>query len=193
MVMAMPDGAGMDSLHTVVIDDGHDTWMINPFSGKTKLDDADAARQELPHDCWGFTPQNARITGEATAQGRSCYLVELNRDSVTHTLWLDKETLTVLEGESRDGEGKVRWVLSDFRPVTAEYRHPYKVEMFEGEQLLSTMTVRSVTVDAGLADELFDAERVEPPALDMQELMRRAMEAQGAMEADSLLVPDSLR
>ncbi len=191
--MSLPQGAGMDSLRTVVIDDGHQTWMINPFTGKQKLDEAEAARQELPHDCWGFTPANSRITGEAMAQGRPCYLVELDRDSVTHTLWLDKESLLVREGNSRDGASEVRWVLSDFRPVTPDYQHPYKVEMFDGDQLLSTMTVRSVTVDSQLADGLFNADSVQTPALDMQELMRRAFEAQGAMEADSLAPPDSLR
>jgi outer membrane lipoprotein-sorting protein len=191
MTMQLPEGAGLDSMQTIIIDNGKETWMINPFAGKQKLDEAQAAQQELPHDCWGFTAENSHITGDTTFQDQPCYVVELSRDSVKHRLWLDKESLQVLGGESADGSSAVNWRLSDFRPVTATYKHPYKVEMFEGDVLISTMTVRSVAVNTNLADDLFDVDKVEAPQIDMQELMRRALEAEG-MEADSL-APDSLR
>lgn len=177
MTLHMPAGGLRDGMQTVMIDDGAESWVINSLSGKTKDTEGGGAHAATTQRCWNFTPENSQITGEGTAQGRACYLVELTHEKATHTLWLDQETLRVLQGETRDTEAAVRWVLTDFRAADG-YEHPYKVELYDGDALLAEMRVQSVQTQADLPDELFDPDKVELKPLDMEDLMRRMLQGQ---------------
>jgi outer membrane lipoprotein-sorting protein len=175
MTMHMPSAPGMDGMTTLVINDGQDTWMISPMTGKQKLAPEQARQQQMPRDCWGFTPANSKITGSDTLAGHQCWTVELTQDSITHKLFLDKKSLTVLGGVASEQGTTVRWQLSDFRKVAGEYEHPYKIEMFDGSQLLSTMNVKTVTANTGLPDSLFDASKEEAPQSNMEEMIKKMM------------------
>jgi outer membrane lipoprotein-sorting protein len=179
MSLILPEGTPMQKMETIIIGNGTDTWMMNSISGKRKLSGEEARQQEFGRDCWGFTPENSKLIGEGHAQGKDCWLAELSKDSVTHKLWLDKKTLLVLQGEARQGENTARWVLSDYRKVKGEYEHPYKIEIYQDDQPIATMAVQSIALNTGLSDTLFDPDKMQVQQVDMQELMRRAMEAQG--------------
>jgi outer membrane lipoprotein-sorting protein len=180
MTMHMPGAPGADGMKSVIINDGADAWMISPMTGKQKLPPEQARQQQITRDCWGFTPANSRITGSDTLAGHECWLVEFTEDSVTHTLYLDKNSLLVRGGLATEGGVTVRWQLSDFRKVLDGYEHPYRIEVFDGSQLLSTMTVKSVTVNTGLSDALFDASKEEVPPNNMEEMMRKMLEQQNS-------------
>ncbi|MFZ5433616.1 MAG: outer membrane lipoprotein-sorting protein [Calditrichota bacterium] len=167
---------GMENMQTIVINSGDKAWMFNSFTGKTEMDPEDADQASDFQDCWGFTPENSKVVGSGEAQGRDCWIVDMVRDSVQHKLWLDKERLFVIQGESHDEEAGIRWALSDFRKINGKFDYPHKIEMFDGDEPVSTMTVTSVKINDGLADDLFDPEKVEMKTVDMEELMKQMMQ-----------------
>jgi len=78
----------------------------------------------------------------------------------TPAIWLDPE-YGVVRFISRQqlptGEGVVDLALSEHRPVAGGlYFFPYRQEAFVNGKLLVLVIVRSVTVNGGLADALFD-------------------------------------
>jgi len=165
---------GMDSIQTVVINDGKKAWMFDTVTGKREMDPDEAQQQGDFRDCWDFTPENSKIIGsDKSRDGADCYLVEMERDSVKHKLWLDKDHLRVVQGESHDADASVRWVLSDFRNVTGDYEYPYKIEMFDGDNPLSTMTVNYVKVNEGISDDTFDPDKVKIQTVNMDSLLQQ--------------------
>jgi outer membrane lipoprotein-sorting protein len=178
MEMTMPTAPDdTTKIKMIVISNSKEAYMFSPFTGKRKLPESETRQHNVDTECWDFTPTNSTIVGSDVAQGRDCYLVALNKDSVQHKLWLDKTSLNVLQGISYSGPDSVRWVLSDFRPVIGDYQHPHRVEMYDGSQLISTMTVESIQVNTGLADDLFDPEKVEYTQVDMEKLLEQMMQA----------------
>jgi outer membrane lipoprotein-sorting protein len=194
MEMTMKPPAGADtsgmppSMGTITtISDGKSTWLISPMTGK----------QEVPEkgdpssaNCWGLKFEQAKVTGSETIDGRECWIVESGKpDSITDRYWLDKAKYDVLKGESKDQEGHIlRWSLSDFRPILGAFEYPYKMDVLSGDTVVASMTVSSVAVNTGLADSLFDPDKVEVNQSDLQEMLRKLMQEQGQ---DSTEAPDS--
>ncbi|HEY3294055.1 MAG TPA: hypothetical protein VGL38_01310 [bacterium] len=194
MNMLPPPGAdtsmmasGMGKVTT--ISDGRNTWLISPMVGKQQIPEKGDPSSA---NCWGLKFENARVAGSETVNGRECWIVESGRpDSINDRYWLDKAKFDVLKGESKDGEGHVlRWMLSDFRPVLGHYDYPYKMEVFSGDTVVATMTVRTIAVNTGLSDTLFDADRIEVKKSDMEEMLRQLMQQQGGDTAQEPM-PDS--
>lgn len=175
MTMHVPE-AGMGDMRTIVIDNGKDVWMFHSLTGKRKLTPEEAKDRGEFRECWDFTPENSTIVGSANVGEKECYLVDMTRDGVKHRLWLEKNTLQVIQGEAHDGDASVRWVLSDFRPVFDDYEYPHQIELFDGERTISTLTVKSITVNQGLSDDLFDPDKVEMATPNMDELLQKMLQ-----------------
>jgi outer membrane lipoprotein-sorting protein len=190
MEMTMQAGDSTNPPMTItVISNGTQAWMISPYTGKRQMPEADTRQHNAGTDCWDFTPANSSIGGSDLLQGHDCYIVNLNKDSVQHRLWLDKTSLNVLQGISFSGTDSVRWVLSDFRKIIGDYEYPYKVEMFDGDEVINTMLVESVAVNMALSDTLFDPDKVQVGQVDMQKLLEQMFQGQDSTGGDTLAPP----
>lgn len=174
MTMHVPE-SGLGDIRTVVIDNGADVWVIHSLTGKQKLPPEQAKQRGEFRECWDFTPENSTVVGSESVNGSDCYLVDMTRDDVKHRLWLEKSTGRVIQGEAHSEGESVRWALSDFRIVFDDYEYPHKIELFDGAQTISTMTVKSITVNSGISDDLFDPDKVEMAQPNLEELMKQMM------------------
>jgi outer membrane lipoprotein-sorting protein len=180
MTMDLPKSDGMTvgdslgTLRTVMINNGTEAWMFSPFGGRQKLTQEEAERNAPARDCWGFFPDNARVTGTETMNGRECYVVDVIEEGVATRLWLDKRNFIPVQGESKDSTGteSYRWVHSDFHQIQGDWEYPYLTEMYDGKDLAATMTVKSLEVNQGLPADLFDPEQVHVPSLSIEDLMK---------------------
>lgn len=179
-VAGMPEGMG--SMLVVVIFDGQDTWMISPFTGKTKLTDVQAEEQmhyQTGMNWWKFISDKTKYVGIEKIEDRECYLLELEieRESPYKRIWVDKDRLFLVqaEGDSSDGN-KVRTTFSDFRKAKSSWELPYKIEVFINEVQTMTVLPKSFEVNQGLSDDLFDIDKVEVSGPNMQEMMQNLMQ-----------------
>ena len=185
-LMQFPESAGMpegmDSMLVVVISDGQDTWMISPFVGKKKLTTEQAEEQmqyQTGMNWWKFISDKTKYIGIERIGNRECYLLELEieRESPYKRLWVDKDRLFLIqaEGDSSDGN-KVRTTFSDFRKAKGSWELPYKIEVFINEVQTMTVLTKSLKINQGLPDDLFDVNKVELSGPNMQEMMQNLMQ-----------------
>jgi len=177
-VADMPEGMGMAEMEFIVIYDGKDTWMISPFTGKEKLSDGEKQYQ-TEENWWDWLEGAGKVVGSEQVDGRDCYVVEVEeKEEFPFTrLWLDKKNLTMVKGESKETTGeKMVFVNSDFRRIKGDWEIPCKTEVYMNGRLISTSVVKSLEINKGLSDDLFDPDKVEVKTPDMQEMMRRMMQ-----------------
>ena len=185
-LMQFPESAGMpegmDSMLVIVISDGQDTWMISPFVGKKKLTTEQAEEQmqyQTGMNWWKFISDKTKYIGIERIGNRECYLLELEieRESPYKRLWVDKDRLFLIqaEGDSSDGN-KVRTTFSDFRKAKGSWELPYKIEVFINEVQTMTVLTKSLKINQGLPDDLFDVNKVELSGPNMQEMMQNLMQ-----------------
>ncbi len=176
----MPEGMG--SMLVVVIFDGQDTWMISPFTGKTKLTDVQAEEQmyyQTGMNWWKFISDKTKYVGIEKIGNRECYLLELEieRESPYKRIWVDKDRLFLIqaEGDSSDGNN-IRTTFSDFRKAKGSWELPYKIEVYINEVQTMTVLTKSLEINKGLPDDLFDVNKVEVSGPNMQEMMKNLMQ-----------------
>jgi len=173
MKMNIPEGAGMPAemrnMTNIMIFDGKDLWSINQFAGKTKIEaDADAAKGDQL-SWWKDMPENGEIIGSEKVGDRDCYVVEtwdIDTSSVTGKGenkikgWIEKETLLLIQSEFKGAKDETfKTVNSNFQKVK-NWELPYTTEIYVGEELISKTTIKSIKINQGLSDDLFDADKV---------------------------------
>ncbi len=175
-----PEGTG--GVETITIYDGKDTWMISPFMGKEKLSgDGEKQYQFLrERNWWELISEKAKIVGTEKVGKRVCYVVEIEEEeeSTFTKVWLDKANLILVKGESKKPEEKtVLLVQSDFRKIKGDWEIPYKTEMYVDGEITYTFVIKSIKINKGLSDDLFDPDKVKVKmkGLDIQEMMRKMM------------------
>ena len=165
--MNMPEGTGMPpgmgEIKNIIIFDGKDTWTINQFTGKQKLpSDADSPMKGRI-SWWEDLPENGKIIGSEKVGDRDCYIVEAwskeNKDDKIKG-WVDKNALLLIQMEFQGGEGKTfKVVNSDFKKVE-KWEMPYTIEVFSGGKLMTKTIIKTLNINQGLSDDLFDADKV---------------------------------
>jgi len=172
----MPEG--MKGMETVIIYDGKDTWMISPFMGKKKLSGEEENQYQREKDWWKLVSEKAKIVGTEKVDKRECYVVEMEegKESPFTRLWLDKKNLNLTKGESKGPkEETIVWIHSDFRKIKGDWEMPYKREIYMDGELMSTFLVKSIEINKGLSDDLFDPNKVKVKGFDVEEMMRKMM------------------
>lgn len=160
----MPEGKG--SILVIAIFDGQDTWMISPFTGKTKLTIEQAEEQmyyQTGMNWWKFISNKTKYVGTEKVNDIECYLFELEieRKSPYKRIWVDKDRLFLIQAKGKNSSGdNIRTIFSDFRKVKGNWEFPYKVEAFINEKLMITVLVRSFEINQGLSDDLFDVNKI---------------------------------
>jgi outer membrane lipoprotein-sorting protein len=147
--------------HTILINDGRESWMMSPFAGRRKM----PAGPEAPKtdDWWSMITEKARVTGEERVNGREAYVIRIEgeKGGPEARMWVEKKDLTLLKAESAQEGRTANWVFSDFKRA-GEWELPYRTEMFADGKLSAVTVVRSVDLNKGLPDDLFDLKRPMP-------------------------------
>lgn len=173
------EGAGMPGgMETVTIYDGKDTWMISPFTGKQKISDLGGNQNQVQSNWWDYISENSTITGSEEVSGRECHVISVSGNAPFDKLWLDKNSFDMVKAEFSGAGGTMLLVYSDFRKVKGDWDMPYKTEMYQGKSLFSTSVTKSIEVNKGLSDELFDANKVQMKASSMEDMMKQMMQGQ---------------
>ena len=174
--MSMPNmPKGMGGMETIIISDGKETWTISSFAGKQKLPEGDEVKHQGNLGWWDSFSKEAEITGSETIKGRDCYVVKFKEEAESYItrVWIDKNELFLVKSESKgDKGGTMTIVYSDFRKIKGNWEIPYETEIFSDDKLVTTIKVRSLEMNKGLGDDLFDPDKVEVKKMDMQEMMK---------------------
>ncbi|MHA1507015.1 MAG: outer membrane lipoprotein-sorting protein [Candidatus Asgardarchaeia archaeon] len=180
--MRMPEVPDMPeemALTNVIIYDGKNSWMISPFMGKQKLPYEEGKEYQMGMDWWEFISEKTKVIGTEKIGERECYVVDAEEEeelSFTR-LWLDKENLALIKGESKEPEGETTvWIYSDFRKIKGNFEMPYKMEMYTDGKLMGILFIKSLEINKGLSDDLFDPDKVKIKGFDMEEMMKKMMQ-----------------
>lgn len=175
----MPESSpGMGGMETIMIYDGKDMWMISPFMGKKKLPEEKEKEHQAEKNWWGMVSEKAKIVGTEKVGNRECYVVEIKEKKESHfdKVWLDKKNLVLTKAESKGAKGKaIISLYSDFRKIKGDWEMPYKTEIYEGNKLMSTTLVKSLKINKGLSDDLFDPNKVKAEESGMGDMMKKMM------------------
>jgi len=162
-IPGMPEGMG--PMKSTIIFDGKDTWMIASMMGKKKLPPKESLEQQKDKNWWDFVSDNAAITGKEKVNGRECYVVEIlkQKDAPFTKIWLDEKNLVPMRMQSKGSKKETMITeFSDYKKVKGAWEMPYKITMSIDGKLVSTIVVKSLEVNKGIADEQFDAGKVQP-------------------------------
>ena len=186
IVMQFPEAAGMPegmgSMLVVVIFDGQDTWMISSFAGKKKLTTEQAEEQmqyQTGMNWWRSISDKAKYIGIERINNRECYVLEIEAggDSLYSKIWVDKNNLFLVQTEGKNDSGEtMRMIFSDFRKIKDNWELAYKTEGFMDEVQTMTVLTKSLEINKGLSDDLFDVDKVEVSGPNMQEMMQNLMQ-----------------
>ncbi len=178
--------AGMKPMKTIYISDGRNEWVISPFMGKKKLSPKEQKNYQIGTDWYDQIPTKAKITGSEKIGKHNCYVIEFTpTDSFSFTkIWLEKKNLLLIKALGQGEEERVLSIInSDFKKIKTTWEMPYKTQIYLGKQLSSTLLVRSLKINEGLSDDLFDPDKVEtkgnamPAGMpNMQEMMQQMMQ-----------------
>jgi len=182
--MNMPKSSGMPEMTTITIFDGKDVWVISPMAGKRKIPGKEGEKYKGDEDWWKDISNNSTVVGTETIGNKKCYVIKMeDKENAGFTkIWIDKKNLTLIKFEGTDKKGEsIVGINSDFRKIKKGLNilYPYKTEMYINGKLFATSEVTSLTIDKKISDDLFDPNKVKTQGVDMQEMMRKAMEQGG--------------
>lgn len=177
----MPEGMG--DMQSITIDDGLDVWMISSFGGKHKLSGKELQQHRMHDSLRNLFPDKGTIIATEVVDGRECYVVEFDKDYATgrgySKVWLDTVDLIPVKGEGKDdSNGDQTMILwSDFKKIKDSDRMmPHTTQIFLNGRLMLKTTIKSIEVNRGISDDLFDPEKVKVQGPDMQDMMKKIMQ-----------------
>lgn len=168
--------AGAEDLMTTIVDDGSSVWILNPAIGKSEIPKTEGSKYRGQWYCGDFLPGEAEVQGVENVSGRDCYVLLVRDEASPYArIWIDAKSLVPVKLESRPEEGETTTaVFSDFRPITREIEIPYVTEIFAGADLISTVVIKSLVVNSGISDTLFDPDAsVEGETKSLQDLLEK--------------------
>ncbi|NQT95400.1 MAG: outer membrane lipoprotein-sorting protein [Candidatus Omnitrophica bacterium] len=181
--MQMPEDAkmpqGMQQVESTMIYDGETAWMIMPFMGKVKLPETEAFKHQASVNWWDKVLGNADVVGEEVIDGIGCYILKVrNRKTPPffNRIWISKKDFISVKAEMAGPNGtKNKMVFSDFRELGSNWKFPYRTETYVNDKLISKVTIRSVRINTGLADSIFNADAIAADTSDFGDLMQNVM------------------
>jgi outer membrane lipoprotein-sorting protein len=162
------------NMETTILFDGTDMWMIAPFMGKKKISDKDQVKyqKDKSWQWWADLAKNGKIIGEEKIGERDCYIIEYVSEKKEEQrpfdkIWIDKDALVQVKAEvTVEKKKKAIALYSDFRKVPGNWELPYKTELFyeKDKQPISTIIVKSIDINKGVDDALFEIGKTEKKA-----------------------------
>jgi outer membrane lipoprotein-sorting protein len=102
-------------------------------------------------------------------------------------VWIDKNSLYSIKEKNYNKQAK-QWMtteFSDFRKVKGEWEMPYKMKTYMGDNLSFESETRSVKINTGLPDSLFNIEKAKKEAETkggkMYDMNKGSMQGMGSM------------
>lgn len=172
-------GAGLPQelagLKTIVVGNDTKAWIINPMMGKSEIPVDEGNKYSGQMACDAYIPVDAEILGSEKIAGRDCYVLGvLDPNAIFSKLWIDQESYNLMKAEGSWGEGeKATSIFSDYRKIAGDLEYPFKTEVYSGADLLSAIVVKSLEVNNGLSDDLFDPDKVEAQGPDLQNMLKK--------------------
>jgi outer membrane lipoprotein-sorting protein len=179
--------AEMAGMKTIVVGDGTNAWIVNPMMGKSQIPAEEGAKYRGQWSCADYMPISAEIIGSEKVGGRDCYVLSvLDSSSDFAKLWIDQKSFVLMKMEGKPQEGVASVIiLSDYRKVLGDFEMPFKTEMYSGKDLISTAVVKSIAVNKGISDDLFDPDKIEAPAgPDMKGMMDQMKKMKDKLKDD---------
>lgn len=144
----------MGTMAMSMVFDGQDYWMVTPM-GTRKI-----PTPASPPDIAGSQglPANAKLVNREKVDDRDCLVLELPGEAgrPSTRMWIDPAAMVIVQTETVDAQGtKVSAKFSDFRKVLGDYQMAHKTDLIMGDKPMGAITVNSVEVNKGLADDLF--------------------------------------
>jgi outer membrane lipoprotein-sorting protein len=171
-------GEGEETFSTTTIYDGTDYWS-EMLGMKTKLPKEETEAKRMVEDYWMDIPDSAKMLGEESLNGRDCWIVEWNEENEPLKTWIAKDDFMHVQSVSESGGNITKILNSDFRKVHGDFMVPFKTDVYSGDELVVTSLITEFTCNAGLADSLFDPEKLGgSDNMDLQKLMEQAKEMQ---------------
>jgi len=162
------------NMETTILFDGTDMWMIAPFMGKKKISDKEQTKYQKDKSWkwWADLAKNGKITGTEKIGDRNCYIIEYVSDKKGEQvpfdkIWIDMDNLVQVKAEMTvEKKKKAIALYSDFRKVPGNWEMPFMTELFyeKDNQPISTIVVKSVDINKGVDDALFEIGKTEKKA-----------------------------
>lgn len=166
----------MGKMETIIIDDGKDTWMISSLMGKMKLSNEQGDIYRKDRNWWTIISDKAEIVGTEKIGDRECYVVLIKepKKSPFTRIWLDKKNLVLVQAESKGSKGETMLVVSsDFKKIKGDWEWPYKTEIYANGKPMTTSRVKSLDINQGLSDDLFNPDKVKVKEIDLRRMMEK--------------------
>jgi outer membrane lipoprotein-sorting protein len=176
--------AGLQGMTMAVIGDGKQFWMVSSMMGKQQLPQEEADKYNMRWHCSQYVPRAGEIVGSETVNGRDCHVIAAMEETFEMAkIWLDKETLDLVKAEAKpEDQDLTVMFFKDYRKVTGDFRYPFATEIHQKGKLVSTITVKTVEINKGLSDTLFDPDKVEVKGPNMQDMIKKMQEKQQEAE-----------
>ena len=159
----------------IMVADGKDIWMVNGQTGKKKLNSESEAGENPSPFSWvdNINEKDVKAT-EETAEGRKCFVLYGTDKKNNKARWfIDKPSLVLLKYEGVNAGKDVLLKNSDFKTFKG-YELPYKMEYQSNGKTIMTGVVKSVEVNKGVNDVIFNVDSIRQEELgkmDMQKMM----------------------
>lgn len=146
---------------TITIFDGEDYWLITSI-GRRKLFPDEVKQIRIEANWWELIsdPDTATVDKVEYVSGSKCYVILLEeKQNPIQKIWIDSSALTLIKAAGLEPRKKeeILWCYSDFRQVGPRWWFPFKTEIYENGQLISTSFIKSFDVNQNVSDELFNA------------------------------------
>jgi hypothetical protein len=175
------------------IDDGTDSWMINSFVGKQKLDkNENKLKNRMNQDFFG-NASYCRYTGTERLNNLNCYTFEVglknssgSKSLLRAKLWVSINSYDVLQASSVFGTS----VFSDFRAVK-DKRFAFSINIFLDGRKIGEQRVKIIKINEPIDDQVFnpDAFAVKAVSLPKYHKDPAAREDEGVTPADDNPTP----
>ena len=178
MEIILPTSEIPAGMKIIIISDGKDSWLISPFMGKQKLSEEEE-KEYQGIDWWDWFSEKVKIVGTEKVAEQECYVVEIEEERrVPFTkVWVDKKGLLLIKAEDEGpAKKKIGYLFSDFRKIEGGWELPYRIEISMDGSPLYTSFIKSLEINSGLSDDLFDPDKVEVKGPNMQEMMKKMMQ-----------------
>jgi outer membrane lipoprotein-sorting protein len=165
---------------SIQIFDGKDSWMITGDK-KMHLGSAETSKElarKYKDQMDKFNNENSVVIRTEQLNGKDCdvlesTLKEKEKVKAKSLMWIDKKDGVMYQMVSLDASGKedFKMVLSDYRVVYGKAQMPYLTEFYANGKQVMKKTIKSVKVNQGLSDDLFDTSKYKEIKMDIGSMM----------------------
>jgi hypothetical protein len=110
-------------------------------------------------------PQTAAIVDEEKVNDFDCYVIQIvDPEKIQpNRIWIKKSNYQLVKSEVLAKNGEKRYAFnSNFKKLKDDFEYPWETDIYTGNTLSYICTVKSIEIDKGLSDDLFDVKKYNP-------------------------------